>query len=125
SACAAQASRLWASLDPAFSKRCLTAARIAWKAALDHPSLIAGNVPGDGGGNYDDGDVSDEFYWAAAELFATTGEGEFLQASPYWKNFPGLDGKRANAMNWGDTAALGTLTLVSAPSKLEKADRAS
>ena len=126
-ACAAQASRLWASLDSAFSERCLTAARTAWKAALDHPSLIAGNVPGDGGGNYDDGDVSDEFYWAAAELFATTGDGDYLQflkASPYWKNFPGLDGKKANAMNWADTAALGTLTLVSAPSKLEKADRA-
>ena len=33
-------------------------------------------------------------------------------------------GSKANAMNWADTAALGTLTLVSAPSKLEKADRA-
>jgi endoglucanase len=127
-ACAAQASRLWASMDPAFSGRCLAAAKAAWKAASEHPSLFAGNVPGDGGGNYDDGDVSDEFFWAAAELFATTGDGEYLQflkASPYWKNFPGLDGRRASAMNWSDTAALGSLTLLSAASKLEKADRAS
>jgi endoglucanase len=125
-ACAAQASRLWASMDPEFSKRCLAAAKTAWQAAREHPDLIAGNVPGDGGGNYDDGDVSDEFYWAAAELFATTGDGEylrFLKASPYWKGFPGLDGKKANAMSWSDTAALGSLTLVSAASKLEKADR--
>jgi endoglucanase len=126
-ACAAQASRLWAPMDPSFSKKCLGAAQTAWKAALDHPSIFAGNIPGDGGGNYDDGDVSDEFFWAAAELFATTGEGEYLQflkASPYWKNFPGLEAKKANAMNWADTAALGTLTLVSAPSKLDKTDRA-
>jgi endoglucanase len=126
-ACAAQASRLWASMDSAFSERCLAAARTAWKAARENPSLLAGNVPGDGGGNYDDGDVSDEFFWAAAELFATTGDGEYLQflrASPYWKNFPGLDAKKANAMNWSDTAALGTLTLVSAASKLPKDDRA-
>ena len=127
-ACAAQASRLWASMDQEFSKRCLAAAKAAWKAARENPSLLAGNVPGNGYGNYEDGDASDEFFWAAAELFATTGDGEYLQflkASPYWNNFPGLDGKRASAMTWSDTAALGDLTLLSAASKLEKADRAS
>jgi len=36
------------------------------------------NVPGDGGGNYSDGVVSDEFFWAAAELFAVTGDGDSL-----------------------------------------------
>ena len=34
----------------------------------------------DGSGGYGDGDVSDEFYWAAAELSATTGEGAYLAA---------------------------------------------
>ena len=126
-ACAAQASRLWAPMDRAFSGRCLAAAKTAWKAALEHPSLFAGNVPGDGGGNYDDGDVSDEFYWAASELYATTGDPEylrFLKASPYFAAFPGLEGKKPNSMNWADTAALGTLTLVSADSPLGKVDRA-
>jgi len=125
-ACAAQASRLWSTLDPAFSARCLAAAGRAWKAAREHPDLIAGNVPGDGGGNYDDADVSDEFYWAAAELYATTGKDEylaFLKSSPHWKNIPGLEGENSNAMNWGDTAALGVISLVSAPSNLAKADR--
>jgi endoglucanase len=125
-ACAAQASRLWASMDKSFSERCLTAAKAAWKAALDHPSLLAGKVPGDGGGNYDDGEVSDEFFWAAAELYATTADGEylgFLKASPYWSGFPGLGAKKASAMSWSDTAALGTISLISAPSALDETDR--
>jgi endoglucanase len=126
-ACAAQASRIWAPLDKAFAARCLAAARTAWKAAREHPALLAGNVPGDGGGNYDDGNVADEFFWAAAELLAATGDQEylgFLKSSPYWSAFPGLERKKANSMTWADTAALGAISLVSAPSKLAAADRA-
>jgi endoglucanase len=126
SACAAQAARLWSSMDPAFSRRCLAAARAAYAAARAHPALLAGNVPGDGGGNYEDAEVSDEFFWAAAELYAATGEAGYLQdlkSSRYWTKFPGLEAVSANSMSWGSTAALGTITLLSAPSKLPKADR--
>jgi endoglucanase len=125
-ACAAQASRLWASADAAFAGRCLGAARKAYAAARAHPDLLAGNVPGDGGGNYDDREVSDEFYWAAAELYAATGEASYLQdlkASRYWTKFPGLEAGNANSMGWAGTAALGTITLASVESKLPKADR--
>jgi endoglucanase len=124
-ACAAQASRIWAGADKAFSERCLESARSAWKAALAHPALLAGNVPGNGGGNYEDAEVGDEFFWAAAELFAATGSPEyldFLRASPYWKAFPGPAAGGASSMSWGDTAALGTLSLLCAPSKLPAAD---
>jgi endoglucanase len=127
-ACAAQAARLWAPLDEAFSRRCLDAARAAWKAARENPALLAGNVPGDGGGNYDDKEVADEFFWAAAELFATTGEDEysaFLKASPCWKAIPGLDGRGPSAMSWSDTAALGAISLLSSrQAKLAAPDRA-
>jgi len=126
-ACAAQASRLWSSTDKAFADRCLAAAKAAWKAARASPALLAGNVPGDGGGNYEDRDVSDEFFWAAAELFAATGGEEylkFLKGSPYWKDFPGLDARKASAMSWSDTAALGAISLISAASGLGKSDRA-
>lgn len=126
-ACAAQAARLWPSMDPAFAGRCLAAAKAAYEAARAHPDLLAGNVPGDGGGNYEDSVVSDEFFWAAAELYAATGGAEYLQdlkSSAYWSAFPGEDGASANSMSWGSTAALGAITLVSASSKLPKADRA-
>ncbi len=127
-AVAAQAARLWASLDAPFAQRCLTAARAAWKAARENPGLLAGNVPGDGGGNYLDADVSDEFFWAAAELLATTGERDYLDwlsSSPYWKAVPGLDGGKPHAMDWSDTAALGAISLISAPqAKIAASDRA-
>jgi endoglucanase len=125
-ACAAQAARLWAGFDKAFSARCLDTATVAWKAARAHPDLLAGNVPGDGGGNYGDEKVSDEFFWAAAELFAATGSPEYLdylKSSPYWTAFPGLDSGNASSMTWGDTAALGTISLLGAASKLPAADK--
>ena len=117
-AVAAQGSRLFAEFDPEFSSTLLTAARTAWAAALDTPDLYAPVADGaDGGGPYDDKDVTDEFYWAAAELYLTTGEGEFddsLHANPsHTGDLFSLDG-----FNWGETAALGRLDLATVPSEL-------
>jgi len=75
-ATAAQAARLWLTYDPAFSLKCLEAAEKAWKAARVHDDLLALVSDGNGGGAYND-DPSDEFYWAAVELFITTGETEY------------------------------------------------
>ncbi len=113
-ATAAQAARLWKKWDPAFADRCVKAAKTAWEAARAHPDLLAGNVPGAGGGNYDDLNVADEFYWAAAELYATTGEKlflDFVTTSPYFHSFPGLEAAASSSMSWADTAALGSITL--------------
>jgi endoglucanase len=64
---AAQAARLWKTLDPAFSQRCLNAAETAYAAAQKNPK-IAAEPKVEGGGIYGDGDTGDEFYWAATEL---------------------------------------------------------
>jgi len=123
-AVAAQSARLWKDKDAAFAQQCLTAAKTAWKAALDHPALLAGNYPGEGGGNYDDTNVADDFYWAAAELAVTTGDKEYLdyvRSSPSFRSFPGQT-RGAGSMNWGDTAALGTLSLVTAGKGLNSAE---
>src|SRR5690606_9968591 len=64
-ASAAQCARIWKDIDSAFAEQCLLAAEIAWQAALAKPNIYAGNTPGEGGGNYDDTFVEDEFYWAA------------------------------------------------------------
>ena len=55
-AAAAQAARLWKTLDPAFSARCLTAAETAYAAALKNPK-IAAEPKVEGGGIYGDGDI--------------------------------------------------------------------
>lgn len=78
-ATAAQCARVWKDTDAAYAKRCLAAAEKAWKSANKHPNVFAyDNFVGSG--PYDDTKVDDEFYWAAAELFTTTGKAEYLDA---------------------------------------------
>ncbi|MFN2188976.1 MAG: glycoside hydrolase family 9 protein, partial [Candidatus Promineifilaceae bacterium] len=115
----AQCARIWEEIDPDFAAECLRAAEIAWGAAVENPTIFAGNTPGSGGGNYDDQNVSDEFYWAAAELFTTTGEAEyydFLNETPLLGSLP----TPISSMTWDNTAALGTLTLALVPNQLEE-----
>jgi endoglucanase len=125
-ATAAQAARLWKPYDKNFANRCLESAERAWKAACKHPDLLAGNVPGEGGGNYDDTNVLDEFYWAACELFVTTGKAEYetyLRSSIYFTTFQGLHDQSASSMTWTDTAALGSITLLTAETSLPEAEK--
>ncbi|MFO7178122.1 MAG: glycoside hydrolase family 9 protein [Pseudomonadota bacterium] len=115
----AQCARIWRTIDAAFSKRCLEAAERAYAAALKHPSLLADPKDTNGGGAYDDDDVTDEFYWAAAELFATTGKPEYksaLEASPHHARFPAVTDGHPSSMTWRDTAALGMISLAVARS---------
>lgn len=124
-ATAAQCARIWRDIDADFSARCLTAAEKAWTAAQANPDLYAGNTPGEGGGNYDDKNVTDEFYWAAAELFITTGKDEYRQAvteSPFFTAFPNSVGDNNSSMSWPNTAALGTISLLSATNGLTEAE---
>ncbi len=118
-ATAAQCARVWKTIDPTFADRCLTAAQRAWKAANDNPIFTYGSIPGQGGGDYGDSNVQDEFFWAAAELYVSTGDAQYhdyLVKSPYFAGqfHPGQEG----AIYWGDTGVLGTLTLSLAPDKL-------
>lgn len=119
-ATAAQCARIWREFDAEFADRCLAAAKSAFDAAQAHPSMLYGNIPGNGGGNYDDQNLSDEFYWAAAELYITTGEAVYhdvLADSSQFRSFPG-------GMWWGGTGALGTISLLTTANGLEDADLA-
>ena len=121
-ATAAQAARLYARYDAAFAVRCLTAARSAYAAAIAHPDLLADPADSNGGGAYNDDDVSDEFYWAAAELYLTTGEQQYLTAltaSPHHT----ADVFSSIGFNWPALAAVGRLELATVPSGLPKAER--
>jgi endoglucanase len=73
-AASAQAARVFRELDPAYAERCLTAAERAWAYALDHPDQVFRNPPDVATGEYGDRDFTDEWFWAAAELYATTGD---------------------------------------------------
>jgi endoglucanase len=73
----AQAGRVYGEYDAPFANECLAAARLAWAWALAHPTAAAPPSM-NGSGPYGDGDYDDEFTWAAAELFLTTGEAQYL-----------------------------------------------
>lgn len=117
-ATAAQSARIWKDIDPQFSEKCLIAAEKAWEAALANPDLFYGNIPGQGGGNYDDADVRDEFYWAAAELFITTGNKDYEDFLINSDKF-GL----VEQFDWGHTGSLGTLSLLTVDNGLGESEK--
>ncbi len=125
-ATAAQCARLFKPYDPHFAARCLHTARTAWAAAEKHPRMFAGDKDSIGGGAYGDRHVGDEFYWAAAELFLTTGENTYRTAvlgSPLHGDTGALF-PRGGALSWSATAGLGALDLATVPSKLTHQQRA-
>src|SRR5690606_4440235 len=72
---------------PGLADSCLSAARAAWDWAIENPEVRynqnAINVQFDPDiftGEYGDNSFFDEFRWAAAELFITTGETVYLAA---------------------------------------------
>ncbi|NKY39763.1 glycoside hydrolase family 9 protein [Cellulomonas septica] len=120
-AVAAQASRLWKTLDPTFSAKALAAAQTAYAAAKANPNRLASSTDGTGGGAYSDNSVTDEFYWAAAELYATTG------SDTYRADVTGSSLYRGGSFaqrgyDWGWTGGLGDTTLALVPTGLPAAD---
>jgi endoglucanase len=80
-AVAAQGARLFGPTDRSYANHLLRTAREAYEAAQRHPRLLA---PDDncrfGGGAYPDEDPTDDFYWAATELWLTTKEESYRAA---------------------------------------------
>jgi endoglucanase len=138
-ACAAQASRLWKGIDDAFANECLQHAEASWKAIMAKESkwnIKCGDSETDmyfapmdqaiGGGAYGDSYVGDDAYWAACELFSTTGKSDYSSFLKKYQN-PNTPSDKAlslttslgggenngsfSSFNWGCTSGLGTLSL--------------
>ncbi|MEU4197751.1 glycoside hydrolase family 9 protein [Kribbella sp. NPDC026611] len=110
----ARCARVYARWDHAFAARCLTAAQTAYKAAQQHPDVYA-PPGGEGGGAYDDTKVTDEFSWAAAELFATTGKAAYKRAITTTLT--------ADGFSWQETGGLADLALARVPERLSPPDQ--
>ncbi|MBA3469096.1 MAG: glycoside hydrolase family 9 protein [Herpetosiphonaceae bacterium] len=116
-ATAAQCARIWRTIDATFAAKCQSAAETAWSAAQARPTLYASDGDGTGGGPYGDSDVSDEFYWAAAELYITTGNAtyrSYLTSSRHYRS--------VSLPSWQETQALGTISLAVVPNNFSSAD---
>ncbi|WP_050753146.1 glycoside hydrolase family 9 protein [Pseudobacteroides cellulosolvens] len=117
-ACAAQASRIWKDKDKSFSAKCLTSAETAYEAAKKHPAVMSPYGQEPGSETYGDNYLEDDFYWAACELYVTTGKEEYLsdlKAYEYSLKMPvtlkGASNGLAGCFDWSATGGLGTLTL--------------
>lgn len=107
----AETSRDWRPYDTAFSDRCLAAARKSWEFLRAHPDQVNPDQSPFKTGGYAPKDPSHRL-WAAAELWETTGESEYLkqfeQRAPAFSfTFTGP--------NWGDVheLAFGTYLMAS------------
>lgn len=111
-AAAAQCARLFRPYDRAFAARCKAAATSAYDAARAHPAMYADPGDSTGGGAYSDDNVTDEFYWAAAELYLSTRDDRYrrdVTASPLHGDADAIFPQ--GGLNWGAVAGLGALDL--------------
>ncbi len=103
----AVASRVMAPFEaqrPGLSARMRAAALGAWEWAQAHPDQVYRQPPDIATGGYDDARLADEFAWAAAELYITTGDDRYYQAM----NAPQLP---ARVPSWGDVGGLAWISL--------------
>ncbi len=97
----AMAARIYKSYDAGFADRCLKTAEKAWKWAVENSDVPFENPDDISTGEYGDTDFTEEFWWAASELYLTTGdelyENYLLTRKPYltfaagenWRTFLG------------------------------------
>ncbi|WP_233217897.1 glycoside hydrolase family 9 protein [Roseateles chitinivorans] len=103
---------------PGLSARMLAAARSAWDWAQAHPDVIYRQPPDIHTGDYGDPTLDDEFAWAAAELYITTGEDAFYAAMKPTKT-------TMTVPSWGDVRGLAWMSLAAHRDRLgAAADRA-
>jgi endoglucanase len=125
-ACFAQGSRLFEKGgDSAYAKELLELAERTYKAAKANPELYAPLDQAIGGGAYGDNEVKDDFYWAATELYITTGDEAYKKDLEEYSDAYGMTTDLAGgenhgtftSFNWGNTAGLGTLSMYLNPDK--------
>ena len=73
----AKAARIYRPYDLAFSDQCLAAARVSYDYLVANPTNVAANETGFIGSQYASSD-DDDRVWAAAEMWASTGDGAAL-----------------------------------------------
>lgn len=108
----AMASRIYGQYEAYadFAKEAKEAAIKAWKWAKSHPSVIYSQSainekyePKVNTGEYGDGEFKDEFFWAASELYFTTGQRPYLNAAASYAP------KEYTLPTWGNVNGLGIL----------------
>lgn len=100
----AMCARVFKKKDPAYAEKALKAAVRAWNWAEKNPNVLYENPEDVKTGSYADHVVSDEFFWAASELFITTGEKKYYDKLDFFQAFDGP--------TWRSVGSLGLMSLV-------------
>lgn len=106
-AMAAKSSQIFASYDPAFSKKCLDAARLSYQYLKQHPEekpFIQGDFQT---GGYQTKDEDDKL-WAAAEMWSVTGEKEYL--IDFEQRISDMNFVVEENWDWGNVSNLGVFS---------------
>jgi endoglucanase len=114
----AHASRVFKPFEaqrPGLSTRMREAAIAAWNWARANPRAVYKNPPDVRTGEYGDARLDDEFAWAAAELYLTTGETSYRDALK-------LEALPLSVPSWSDVAGLAWVSLAQHRERLSKAD---
>lgn len=102
----ALASRIYLPFDASFADRCLSAAVQAWDWLAAYPEAPNFRNPSDvSTGEYGDKQDIDERYWAAAELYRTTGDTVYHEA---FLAFANMDFHKYS-LGWADMGGYGTI----------------
>jgi endoglucanase len=113
----ATASRVFSGFEaqrPGLAARMRKAALAAWAWAGQHPDVAYQQPPDIRTGGYDDKQLDDEFAWAAAELYITTGDDSFYAAFKPERVPAGVPG-------WNSVNGLAWMSLAQHRSKLTAA----
>jgi endoglucanase len=114
----AHASRVFKPFEaqrPGLSARMREAAVAAWRWARANPQAVYKNPPDVRTGEYGDAKLDDEFAWAAAELYLTTGDAAYRKALA-------LDKQPIDVPSWSDVGGLVWVSLAQNRDKLSQAD---
>lgn len=106
SACLALASRIYSAYDSDFSAAALSAAVRGWTwLEENHDFVPFRNPDGVRTGGYGERTDSDDRFWAACELFASTGEERFrISAEALYR-----EGQNLTQFGWADVGGMGAL----------------
>ncbi len=120
----AQAARVLRAYDPALpglADSCLFAAEDAWMWAEANPALLYNQTamntafnPDINTGAYGDGNAADEFDWAAAEMYLTTGEAGYLAAADPFGS-PDI-----RVPSWPNVSTLGIISMLMQADRMTK-----
>lgn len=94
----AMCARVFQKEDPNYAKKALNAAEKAWKWAEKHPNEVYYNPEDILTGAYGDNELSDEFFWAASELFITTKEKKYYEKLNFFQRFDSPEWRIVNTL---------------------------